>query len=45
MANITRFDPFSELTRFDPFGDEFWSIPWARALWKGFPRSRRSSSM
>lgn len=21
MANITRFDPFSELTRFDPFGD------------------------
>lgn len=21
MANITRFEPFSELTRFDPFGD------------------------
>lgn len=23
MANITRYDPFSELTRFDPFGDDF----------------------
>lgn len=23
MANITRFDPFSELTNFDPFGDDF----------------------
>lgn len=23
MANITRFDPFSELSRFDPFGDDF----------------------
>jgi len=22
MANITRFDPFSELTRFEPFGDD-----------------------
>lgn len=23
MANITRYDPFSELARFDPFGDDF----------------------
>ena len=23
MANITRFDPFSELTRFNPFGEDF----------------------
>lgn len=23
MANITRYDPFSEMTRFDPFGDDF----------------------
>lgn len=23
MANITRFDPFSELTRFNPFDDDF----------------------
>ncbi len=23
MANITRFDPFSELTRFNPFSDDF----------------------
>ena len=38
MANITRFDPLSELARFDPFGDEFWSIPRARVLWKGFPQ-------
>lgn len=27
MANITRFDPFSELSRFDPFGED---------LFKGF---------
>ena len=39
MANITRFDPFGDLVRFDPFGtlDEFWRVPRARALWKGFP--------
>lgn len=23
MANITRYDPFSEIARFDPFGDDF----------------------
>jgi len=39
VANITRFDPFGDLVRFDPFGtlDEFWRVPRARALWKGFP--------
>ncbi len=23
MANLTRYDPFSDLVRFDPFGDDF----------------------
>lgn len=40
MANITRFDPFSDLVRFDPFRDleDFWRLPTMRALWKGFPQ-------
>ena len=39
MANIKLFDPFDDLVRADPFGalDEFWRVPRARALWKGFP--------
>ena len=39
MANITRFDPFGDLVRLDPFGtfEDFWRVPRARALWRGFP--------
>jgi HSP20 family protein len=36
MANITRFDPFSELTSFDPFGDFNQMMKWFR-LRPSFP--------
>jgi HSP20 family protein len=39
MANITRFDPFSELARFDPFRDldDVFRLPRARALLRNMP--------
>lgn len=39
MANITRFDPFSDVVRFDPLVafEDFWRAPRARALWRGLP--------
>lgn len=42
MANITRFDPFSELSELDPFSaDLFKPFAWPPALW----RSRREPAI
>lgn len=35
MANLTRYDPFSELTRFDPFGDDFFKGFMLRPIFQG----------
>lgn len=35
MANITRYDPFSELTRFEPFGDDFFKGFMLRPIFRG----------
>ena len=39
MANITRFDPLSDLARFDPFRDfgDVFRVPHMRALWRNLP--------
>lgn len=35
MANLTRYDPFSELARFDPFGDDFFKGFILRPVFRG----------
>jgi HSP20 family protein len=39
MANISRFDPFSEVTRFDPFRDFDSALRLPRSLWRGMPEA------
>jgi len=39
MANMTRFDPFSDIARFSPLHefDDFFRVPRVRALWRDLP--------
>jgi HSP20 family protein len=39
MANITRFDPFTELARFEPFHDLESALRLPRSFWRNMPEA------